>query len=153
MMSISIVKRKNVLQEWLSDLSWKKQTVLISALRGPDIGSTPEIKEVSRWIRSVILENADPVKAYMQVDRLPDFKTIVKTNPQAIDMLSVHYFHHLITAIEIIAYCHPSREVKIAALTWYQKATHHLNVLPETEEGLNNRLVDFEKTREAGVLR
>jgi hypothetical protein len=147
-----VIKRKNVLQDWLSDLSWKKQTVLISALRGPDVGSTPEIKQVCRWIRSTILENADPVKKYMQVDSLPDFKDIVRANPQAVDMLSVHFLHHLMTAIEIIAYYHPKNNTKGEALAWYFKGAHYLNLEPESKESLANRLVDFQKTREAGLV-
>jgi hypothetical protein len=145
---MKIIKRKNVLQEWLSDLSWKKQTVLISALRGPDIGSTAEIKQVSKWIRTIILENADPVKNYMKIDHLPDFKEMVRSNPQSIDMLSVHFLHHLMSAIEIIAYYHPSNHIKGDALAWYHKICHYLNIEPETKELLENRLVDFQKTRE-----
>ncbi len=49
----------NVLQQWVSALPMMQQTVLLSAIRGPDgIGKFHKCKDIIRWFRRCILLSA-----------------------------------------------------------------------------------------------
>ena len=88
-----------VLQEWVCKLPWKQQSVLLSGLRGPDTSHCPHTKTVTRWMRNVTQNNADPSHSYMQLDRLPTFEELEKE----LEYCSVHYVHHLTQALKVIS--------------------------------------------------
>ena len=53
--------RGSVVQEWLSGLSWKQQTVLLASFRGCDGAPKNDLsKTFTRFMRATLLKNADP---------------------------------------------------------------------------------------------
>lgn len=106
-----------VLKDWieLSNMSWKMQSILISGLRGPDHAWLPGLKHVTKWMRNVCQNNADPSKPYMNEFELPA--------PQELDRelehCTCHYVHHLADALAVIAYHHPQDEIRQTAYSYY----------------------------------
>lgn len=50
-----------VIKPWVCSLSWKEQTVLLSALRGCDgVGKNDISKKIIRRVRNTVLHNAGP---------------------------------------------------------------------------------------------
>jgi hypothetical protein len=132
------MSKGTVLQEWMADLPWKQQSVILSVLRGPDNFRFEGIKKVNRWLRKITQHNADPSTEYMQKIELPSVEQICKEG----EYTSVHYFCHLMHALEIIGYNHPDKEISKTAEDYYFSLVNALHLNPETEEQLNRRLED-----------
>lgn len=140
----------SVVQPWVNELSWKEQTVLFCALRGPDAGGTKILKGWTRFIRKTVLENAAPKKTFMQNDPIPDIYMIAMTEPLALDMLPVHYLGHLMHALQVIAYRHPASADKSdpnrapgeIARDAYLQLCDYLHVQRETLADMTIRLAD-----------
>jgi hypothetical protein len=96
---------QSVLQDWVSSLSLKKQTVMLGAIRSCDTVSTLKIKQVTTWIRTKLLRNADPMTGFMHaaLDDLPLFEQI----DREFERLPLHFAHHLILALQVIGYRTP----------------------------------------------
>ena len=122
-----MIKDGAVLQAWVCDLEWKKQTVLIGAIRAPDLPISARFKQVSTWLRSQILENADPTTGFMRDALLPDFDDVEKE----FERLPLHCGHHILLAMQVIAFEHPDRGVRWAARDWYFQALRLQHVNPE----------------------
>lgn len=128
-----------VLLEWMSELGWKQQSVILSALRGPDNHHSPNIKKLSRWIRSITQNNADPDHSYMKSLDLPSLKEF----EDEFYFESTHYSLHLLFALEIIGFKHPDQETAKIAMDYYLalvEDVYHLK--PESLAELDNRLKD-----------
>lgn len=118
----------SVLQQWVMDLSWKQQSILISGMRGPDTGPVPHIKSVNRWMRTVSQNNADPSKNYMKQAPLPAPETLCVE----LQFLPCHYVHHLADALAVVAYGHPDMNVKQTAYAYHVHIAEELfHFVPE----------------------
>jgi hypothetical protein len=129
----------HVVLDWMSELSWKQQSVILSALRGPDNHHSPNIKKISRWIRSITQNNADPSHSYMKNVDLPSLKEF----EDEFYFASTHYSLHLLFALEIIGYKYPDPKIAKIALDYYHGLVadiYHLK--PESMDDLDNRLRD-----------
>lgn len=128
-----------VLQDWMGELSWKQQSVVLSSLRGPDNSHSPHLKKIGRWLRRITQNNADISSNYMKDEELPTHKDIERE----VEFSSVHYFSHLIQGLEIIGYNHPDTRIAETARDYYNSLVRevlHLN--PETKSQLEDRLKD-----------
>lgn len=129
----------SVLLDWVSELGWKQQSVVLSGLRGPDNHHSPNIKKISRWIRAITQNNADPSHSYMKITDLPT----VNDFEDEFYFASTHYSLHLLFALEIIGYKHPDPSIAKIALDYYMALVddvYHLK--PESEQDLDSRLQD-----------
>lgn len=133
----------NVLQDWVSDnLTLKMQTVLLCALRGPDANGSPDLKAWTRWIRSIVLKNAAPNKTFMRQDSFVGIDVIAQRMPLALDLLPVHYFSHLMHALQVIGYEHPDPGIAVTARVAYYQLADYLHLLPESKDMMHLRLSD-----------
>lgn len=88
-----------VLQPWVELLPWKLQSILFSGLRGPDTDYAPRIKEVSRWMRKVSQNDADPSQSYMAPTSLPTPEQLEKE----LEFCTAHFVHHIADALRVIS--------------------------------------------------
>lgn len=117
-----------VLQDWVTVIPWKQQSILLSGLRGPDVGSLPNIKIVNRWMRMQCQHNADPSKPYMMQRDLPAPLAVC----DELEFLTCHYVHHFADALAVIAYNHPDQEVAAyAGALHYRIAEELFHFVPE----------------------
>lgn len=128
-----------VLLDWVGDLPYKVQSVLVSAQRGPDSHFCPKIKSLTKWVRRVCQVNADPSHSFMEVAPLPTLDDI----EYELEYCTMHYVLHFSYGLEIISYKHPDEEVRKQAFYYYKgivEELFHFNI--ENEEQFKSRLVD-----------
>lgn len=128
----------SVFQDWLFTLPYRMQSVLVAALRGCDTAKKDDdSKAVTRALRGVILNNADPSNTFI-CDK-PDEKKVTQFLWD-IDALPQHFVAHTMHACEIIGYKHPKPETRAFWLDLYQKMVKSYHTNYETEAQLDIRL-------------
>lgn len=130
----------SVLQEWLEQLSWKKQTVVLTALRSPDSIHTLKLKQVTIWIRIHILKNADPMTGFMHntLQSLPLFESL----DREFERLPLHTAHHIMLALEVIGFDHPTEEIRTVAWKFYSDSVRAQHLNPEIRDQYEARYLD-----------
>lgn len=135
--------KRGVLQVWVESIPWKQQSILISGMRGPDVGNVPAIKSVNRWMRIVSQQNADPSKNYMMQAPLPTPADLCAE----LEWLPCHYVHHFADALAVIGYHHPSMEIRRSAYAFHAHIAEELfHFLPEQPWIFNWRHRDKTRT-------
>ena len=128
---------------WTLQLSWKKQTVMLQGLRAPDTHFCKNIKIVSRWLRSIVLNNADKNHSFMcRKNSMPEWEDL----ENELNYCSLHFTTHFLYCLEIVGYKHPDKEIRKIAFNYYEALVHymcHFNI--ETEKELDTRLDDMEE--------
>lgn len=130
----------SVLQEWTEFLSLKKQTVLLGAIRSPDTIFTLKLKQVTVWIRTQVLRNADPMTGFMHaaLQELPLFEQI----DREFERMPLHAAHHILLAMQVLGIEHPDQSVRTTARGWYHDAVKSQHLNPETDEEYQSRMTD-----------
>lgn len=125
---------------WLFTLPWKIQTVINQGLRAPDSHFCPNIKIVSRWLRSVSLRNADDTHTFMcRKDELPTIENL----ENEMNYCSLHFVTHFLYALEIVGYKHPNKEIRKTSFQYYKRFVEEIcHFGLETEKQLDIRLSD-----------
>lgn len=127
-----------VLKDWMSELPWKEQSVILSSLRGPDLSRPVAVKKLNRWLRSITQNNADSSTEYMKEIVLPDIEDL----KEEVGYCTMHYFTHLMHALEIIGYKHPDKFIRDMGEKYYLGLVDFAHLNPETKEQLDKRLED-----------
>jgi hypothetical protein len=139
-----------VQKSWLFVLPWKMQTVVNQGLRAPDTHYCEHVKNVCRWLRAVVLCNADDDHTFMcRQEKLPVFLDL----QNELNYCSMHFTTHFFYSLEIVAYKHPNKEVRDIAFGYYSnivEGCYHFNL--ETEKELDIRLSDKEEAQTLGEL-
>jgi hypothetical protein len=128
-----------VLQDWMAELPWKQQSVVLSSLRGPDLSRPVAVKKLNRWLRAVTQNNADPSTDYMKDIALPEIDDL----EEELGYCTMHYFTHLLHALEIIGYKHPDNVIRDISNIYYKGLVNFAHLNPETKEQLDTRLEDI----------
>ena len=130
-----------VLLEWVCQLPWKQQSVLLSSLRGPDTQYMPKIKKITRWLRGITQNNADVQHSYMKREDLPTWLEIEKE----FEFSSVHFAFHFLHGLQIVAYKHPDEAIRRQAGGYYRGLIAEvLHLRPESEAAMDERLRDID---------
>lgn len=121
-----------VVQEWVSQMPWKLQSILFSALRGPDQEFLENTKQVSKWLRAVSQNNADPSKPYMNSIQLPECDHSKARLWKELEHCPCHFVHHFLDALAIVGYYHPDPKVaEYAAKLHYDTCEEIFHFVPE----------------------
>ena len=158
----------SVLQDWVCDLTFMQQSVLIAAVRGPDgIRKDHPVKVLCRWFRRCFLISAfdkrtllDPYEpgggSFTGPCRVPadqtDHMTVwVVDIAHALDIylrctdeIPHHFQLHFMHAAEILGYKHPERWIREWWSFVYQRIVNDAHLHPETEAEMDKRLGDRE---------
>jgi hypothetical protein len=162
----------SVLQPWVEQLTMMQQSVLLTAVRGPDgLPKYHATKWLLRWYRRCILRSSflgtilpDPVvsdggsflgasvgvgddtKAQLVWNLTSDWRPAMHERVtdylQALDEVPHHFQLHLMHAAEIVAYKHPDVEIRLWWLQVYERLVHDMHLWPETEAEMDKRLGD-----------
>jgi hypothetical protein len=154
-----------VLQDWVMQLPLMQQTVLLTAIRGPDgIEKYGPVKNVLRWYRRCVLLSAmdgavlsNPYDTNggsftgpsIHADATFDWQwthamdRVVDQYMQKIDTLPMHFHLHLMHGAEIIGYKHPDLVISHWWLnSVYLRFVLHMHLEPEGGQEMNKRLSD-----------
>lgn len=154
---------KPVTQEWTHKLPMMQQTVLLTAIRGPDgVAKYHPVKFLLRWFRRCILYSAmdrriltSPVEPgggsftgpslLKGVNHPSTMDMLVDEYLQSVDELPHHFQLHFMHAVEILGYKHSDIEIRGWWHKTYLRLVHDFHLWPETEEQLDKRLGDSEE--------
>lgn len=122
-----------VLQDWISNVGYKMQSILLSGFRAPD-QSTKGVKKCVRWLRSKCQVDADPKKqSYMQIINMSD--ELIDMAMDELEYCPVHYVHHFADSFAVLCYYHPDSEICDWALKIHNLiAVELFHFHPETKE-------------------
>lgn len=154
----------NVLQPWVKTLTLMQQTVLLTAIRGPDgVEKYHSTKYLLRWFRRCVLfsamDNVVLTTPYEpgggsftgpsidvcadEQDKWPErMDEVVSDYLRSLDALPHHFQMHFMHAAEIAGYKHPDLIIRNWWCQTYFRLVHDLHLWPETEEQLDSRLGD-----------
>lgn len=152
----------SVLQTWVNNLTMMQQTVLLTAVRGPDgLPKYGSAKLLLRWYRRCILLSAmdqavlstpyevgggsftgPSFSALYADDWQGEMSEIVSSYLRELDAIPHHFQLHLLHAAEIVGYKHPDRNTRVWWRTTYERLVHDMHLWPETEDQLDRRLGD-----------
>lgn len=162
----------SVLQEWVTQLPMMQQTVLLTAIRGPDgVTKYGSHKMLLRWFRRCILLSAldgkvlnnpydsnggsftgpsieGPVLFRTQWDG--PMNNVVDGYIRDLDAIPHHFHMHLMHAAEIVGQKHPNEMIGCWWLNVYRRFANDMHLHPETKQELDELLGD---TREGWLKR
>jgi hypothetical protein len=157
---------RSVLQDWVMELPFMQQSVLIAAMRGPDgVEKMHRSKMLCRWLRRCIVISAFDKKALDNPNdprggsytgpscpvsnssfnewEIP-MNDVVKNYLDSIDSLPHHFHLHFLHAVEIIGYKHSNERIRTWWRMTYVRMAHDMHLNIEPEEHLDDRLNDNE---------
>jgi hypothetical protein len=155
-----------VTQEWTHRLKLMQQTVLLTAIRGPDgVAKYHPSKYMLRWYRRCVLLGAldqnvfdnpyDPRggsftgPSYGEGEPLArewytPMQQVFNKYLQSLDELPHHFQLHFMHAAEIVGYKHPDALIRDWWNYVYRELANDMHLEPETEEAMDFRLGDSE---------
>lgn len=132
----------SVVQDWVTYMTLKQQTVVLSAIRGCDGAPKDDpSKPFVRALRSTVLKNAVEGPCSFMVGgeiSFDDIEVFVKS----FDHYPMHWLMHFIHAVECIGYGHPNEQTSGWWLAFYYRICRALHVNVESYAGWTLRLVD-----------
>lgn len=149
---------RSVLQDWVHQLTFMQQSVLITSCRGPDgLHKDHVAKALLRWLRRCFLISAFDKKV-LEDPRQPGGGSFTGPIPARFESLDdmvdeylkscdevPHHFHlHLMHSAEILGYKHPTPWIREWWRIVYYRMANDMHLVPETEEKMERRLGDNE---------
>lgn len=156
--------RDPVLQDWVCELSFMQQTVLMTAIRGPDgLPKYGPCKNLLRWFRRCTLLSALdgrvlktpfevgggsftgqslPLANWPEYDWRSDMDRQADAYLRELDGIPHHFQMHFMHAAEIVGYKHPDEMTQGWWCNLYFRLVNDMHLHPETAEQLDRRLGD-----------
>ncbi|MBI3444399.1 MAG: hypothetical protein HY055_03325 [Magnetospirillum sp.] len=151
-----------VTQPWVHALPFMQQTVLLTAIRGPDgIAKYHPSKYLLRWFRRCVLLSAMDGEALVtpydnnggsftgpSIDEPADgdwwgaMQELVGQYLRSLDELPHHFQLHFMHAAEIVGYKHPDPIIRGWWNKTYQRLVYDMHLWPEEVGQLDARLGD-----------
>jgi hypothetical protein len=141
-------RQQSVLQDWVMQLPLREQGTLLTAVRGCDdepknwisrgVAESPG-RRITAYIRWCFMNPADPREvdvpgAFFQSTPPDPFK------PSGFGHLPQHWYSHIMHGLEVIAYRHPTEQVRVRATFLYFAMVHNMHLNPESCEQFVKRL-------------
>jgi hypothetical protein len=137
---------KSVLQDWVMELPLREQGTLLTCVRGCDFATKQPLDNPARrltcWLRWTFMNPADPrevgIPGAFFNDQDPDDVALIRGSD--FDSFPMHWYAHVMHALEVVGYRHPDTRVAGRATNLYFRLATHLHVLPELPEQMIARL-------------
>lgn len=146
-----------MLTSWLGEISLMQQTVLLTALRGPDgITKDHPVKRLLRWYRRCVLLDAFTGKQCVDSSAPgggsfmgpsiggAEVYRYIDEYLRHIDELPHHFQLHFMHAVEILGYKYPDDKLRCWWHEFYKAIVSDMHLNIETEEQMDTRLGDDE---------
>lgn len=146
--------REAVLHDWVCDLPFQMQALLMTAIRGPDENNKYNAaKAIVRYLRGVVIKPAanwanqeEPVGLNNNDFMWGEYKLFAGYADAFFndhDEYPHHFIMHLVHCAEVLGYKHPIPGIRSAWNLFYRVACETFHMNPETEEQMDKRLNDF----------
>lgn len=151
----------SVVQEWIYSVPMMQQTVLLTAIRGPDgLPKYGSVKMILRWYRRCVLLSALDGKVLVNpydnsggsftgpslsapIEKWEGgMNTHVDAYLRELDSIPHHFQMHFMHAAEILGYKHPDNRVRAWWNSVYLRLVNDMHVHAETEIEMDGRLGD-----------
>lgn len=147
----------SVLQDWVQELPFMQQSVLLTAIRGCDgLAKYHVSKFVLRWLRRCVMYSAFSKKAItdpyeddggnftgkIPKDKYPTIETLFKAYLNNIDDVAHHFHMHVVHAAEIMGYKHPDENIRSQWEQFYYDCCRDFHMHPESKTEMEQRLGD-----------
>jgi hypothetical protein len=136
--------KESVLMDWVTELPFMQQALLLLALRGPDgIEKYNTAKNIIRYMRSTVLKPAGEYDGNQDGFMWKDWTNFFEYGNSFFyntDQYPMHFLMHMIHAAEVIGYNHPDPGMRMYWEWFYFKACESYHMNPETKDQLNKRL-------------
>lgn len=154
LIELKVERTMNVVQSWVESLTLMQQSVLITAVRGPDTLPKYHVsKYLLRWYRRCLLLSAfdrcvlkDPHDprggTFLGPVEANSLDEIASRYLEAVDEVPLHFHLHLVHASEILGYKHPDPAIRQWWYNFYVAAARDMHLHPEPERELDRRLGD-----------
>jgi len=144
----------SVLQDWVMDLPYMQQSVLLSAMRNEDgIEKGHPAKDLVRWYRRCVVISAFEGKALTNpaapgggsyTGPVDDVEAAADAFVRARDSMSLHYFAHAMHAFQIVGVQHPDPGIGLFWAHVYVRMAKALHLIAEPRDDMMKRLGDNE---------
>jgi hypothetical protein len=141
--------KQSVVKEWVSELPFTQQALLMLGLRGPDgIPKLSAAKQIVHYLRGEVLNAAyddynpdseEYMFGFMRGD-YRNFEAYVNDFLSDIDAYPLHFYLHLTHSAEVIAFGHPDIDICEYWCLLYFRCCKALHMNPETKEQFYQRL-------------
>lgn len=132
----------SVLQPWLETIPIRMQSTLLLGLRGPD-AAAPNVKKITRWLRGLVFKPGNPANAREFMGVMPERIAEKDATHKELEFFPMHYYSHLMHALEVVGYCHPNAGVAARASGLFIDMCTLLHLPPETYDDFYARLRDL----------
>lgn len=141
-------KSESVLYNWVHELSFQQQALLLTAMRGPDQNNKHNAaKCIVRYLRGIVIKPAGNWHGENDNDFMwgeyDYFKKYMKEFWNDHDEYPHHFIMHLVHCAEVVGYKYLDPYVKNLWHEFYLKACESFHMEPESESQMDARLNDF----------
>ncbi|QDP53501.1 MAG: hypothetical protein GOVbin4933_47 [Prokaryotic dsDNA virus sp.] len=142
----------SVFQDWVHDLPFMQQSVLMSAMRNADmVEKGHPSKDLVRWYRRCVVLSAFEGAALTDTAHpgggsytgpVEDIEKAADDFLRARDGMSLHYYAHAMHAFQIVGVHHPDPGIGLFWADVYVRMAKALHLYPEPRDEMNLRLSD-----------
>jgi len=158
-------KKESVIHDWVAELPFQMQALLMTAMRGPDACQKHNsAKIIVRYLRSVVLKPAGDWSGKNDNDFMWGEYIVNTSRAISKDSLPInyplfeqysedfwnnhdeyphHFIMHLVHCAEVVGYKHPDPEISRHWRHFYFEACKSFHMFPEGETQLDERMNDF----------
>ena len=143
-------QRESVVHDWVQELTFQQQALLMTAMRGPDACTKHNVaKMIVRYLRGVVLKPAGDWSGFNDNDFMWGdyseslFIDAMNTFCEEHDEYPHHFIMHLAHCAEVVGYKHPDVRMRFYWGALYRKCCLAFHMKSETEEEMDKRLNDF----------
>jgi len=145
-------QKESVIYDWISDLTFQQQALLMTAMRGPDNAQKDNAaKQMVRYLRGVVLKAAGVCNIKMNDNSFMwgDYSKF-GFEKSAVDFFDDHdayphhFMMHLIHCAAVVGYKHPDQKIRSYWIWFYNNMCNCFHMNPETEAQMDERLNDFD---------
>jgi hypothetical protein len=150
-------KSESVLHDWVHELTFQQQALLLTGIRGADGTSKHNAgKILTRYLRGVVIKPAGEWACHKTMPvGLNDndfmwgeydggeFRKYAREFLKDHDVYPHHWLMHMVHCAEVIGYKHPNEIIRGEWLMFYYNCCHNFHMTAETELQMDERLNDF----------
>lgn len=141
-------KKESVLRDWVTELTFQMQALLLTAMRGPDaMQKENTAKCIIRYLRGTVIKPVgnwtgfnDNSFMWGEYDLFHQYCRALLNDH---DAYPHHFLMHLIHSAEVIGYLHHDSCIRSKWITFYYWCCDEFHMSVETRQDMEERLNDF----------